>query len=94
LIFEEGRILKNKKEFSMFISTFSSHEIYAKHRNQSEIRGMEQRRHAMEARSYRYGNPLNTRREFRVDARAARDDRFQTAKPNALALLRSLLFTH
>jgi len=77
----------------MLISTFSSHEIYAKHHYQAEIRLLEQHRHVIEACSYRYGNPLNTSHELPADAGDALNNEFRTAKPFTFALLWSLFFT-
>jgi hypothetical protein len=48
----------------MLPPSFSFHEAYGKHRNPDEIRDMERQNQMLEARSYQYGDPVNTNQTF------------------------------
>jgi hypothetical protein len=48
----------------MFPNTISSQEAYGKHRNADEIRQMERQNQILQARSYNYGDPVNSKVEY------------------------------
>jgi hypothetical protein len=48
----------------MLPPSFSFLEAYGKHRNPDEIQDMERKNQMLEARSYQYGDPVNTNQPF------------------------------
>jgi hypothetical protein len=48
----------------MYPLNVSSQEAYGKHRNLEEIRQMERQNQILQARSYEYGDPINSKGEY------------------------------
>jgi hypothetical protein len=48
----------------MYPHNISSQEAYGKHRNSEEIRQMESRTQILNARSYKYGDPVNSKLDY------------------------------
>jgi hypothetical protein len=48
----------------MLPPSFSSHEIYSKHRNPEEIQEIERQNRIAETRAYQYGDPVNSSEQY------------------------------
>jgi hypothetical protein len=51
----------------------SSQEVYGKHRSQDDIKAIERQNRVLEARSFRYGDPVNSRDKSRDESPASRN---------------------
>jgi hypothetical protein len=72
----------------MLPNSFSFHEAHGKHRNKEEIREIERQNQRMTARSYKYGDPVNSREKQVTGQWADMDHR--EYKPGPITQKRSL----
>jgi hypothetical protein len=60
----EQMLIASKQEEMMYPNNVSSQEAYGKHRNSEDFRQMERQNQIRQARSYQYGEPVNSKVEF------------------------------
>lgn len=78
----------------MYPQPISSQEVYGKHRNADDIREIERQNQVLEARSYRYGDPVNQKAENDEKPAKSRlpNETFRQRRYNELSLLTRVIF--